>query len=53
MQKNQKIKAANKNELDLYQYKARPGDFLIANRNFPVLLSIDLDLCSFFFEAEL
>jgi len=50
-QKNQKVKAANKNEHDLYQYQARPGDFLIGNRNFPVLLSIDFDLCPFLFEA--
>ena len=36
---------------DLYQCQVRRGDFLIANRNFPVLLSIDFDLNSFFFEA--
>jgi hypothetical protein len=35
MQKNQKIKAANKNELDLYQYKARPGDLAPLNLRFP------------------
>jgi hypothetical protein len=55
-QKNQKVKAANKKtafglNFDLHQCQVRRGDFLIANRNFPVLLSIDFDLYSFLFEA--
>jgi hypothetical protein len=55
-QKKQKFKAANKKpafglNLDLHQCQVRPGDFLIANRNIPVLLSIDFDLHSFLFEA--
>jgi len=53
----QKIKAANKKtafglNCALHQCQVRPGDFLIANRNFPVLLSIDFDLNSFLFEAR-
>jgi hypothetical protein len=56
-QKKQKFKAAKKKtafglNFDLHQCQVRRGDFLIANRNFPVLLSIDFDLNSFFFEAE-
>jgi hypothetical protein len=55
-QKNQKVKAAKKKiafglNFDLHQCQVRRGDLLIANRSFPVLLSIDFDLISFFFEA--
>jgi len=55
-QKKQKFKAAKKKtafglNFDLHQCQVRRGDFLITNRNFPVLLSIDFDLNSFFFEA--
>ncbi len=37
---------------DLHQCQVRRGDLLLANRSFPVLLGIDLDLNSFFFEAR-
>jgi hypothetical protein len=55
-QKKQKFKAAKKKtayglNLDLHQCQVRRGDLLIANRSFPVLLGIDFDLNSFFFEA--
>jgi hypothetical protein len=55
-QKKQKFKAAKKKtafglNFDLHQCQVRRGDFLIANRNFPVLLRINIDLNPFLFEA--